>query len=246
MPLACALLAAPVTFVVGLVRPRLTAGTAIATAAAATAAVLWGWSQGGGHVSFPWVPTWGLRLEFTLDGLGALYALLATGVGLAVLVYAWGYLPRHLHHQGRPASDVLPFYAFVLLFMGAMVGLALAQDLVLLFVFWDLTAIASYFLIAFDRAERSARAAALSALFVTGVSAVLLLVGAVSLGAVYGTFSVPALAERAEPGAFLTVCNLLIVVAALAKCAQAPLHFWLPRAMAAPTPVSAYLHSTLR
>ncbi len=81
VPLACALLAAPVTFIIGLVRPRLTAGAAIATAA-----VLWDWSQGGGHVSLPWVPTWGLRLEFTLDGLGALYALLATGVGLLVLV----------------------------------------------------------------------------------------------------------------------------------------------------------------
>ena len=243
LPLACALLAAPVTLLVGLVRPRLTAAVAVGSAAVSTLAVLWGWARGGGSLELPWVPTWGLRLEFTFDGLGALYALLATGVGLLVLVYASSYLPRHLHHQGRPDSDALPFYAFVLLFMGAMVGLAFAGDLVLLFVFWDLTAVASYFLIAFDRAELSARAAALSALFVTGVSAVLLLVGAVFLGAAYGTFSVTELAERAEPGAFLTGCSLLIVVAALAKCAQAPLHFWLPRAMAAPTPVSAYLHS---
>ena len=243
LPLACALLAAPVTFGIGLIRPRLTAGAAVASAAVSTLAVLWGWGRGGGSIDLPWVPTWGLRLEFTFDGLGALYALLATGVGLLVLVYASSYLPRHLHHQGRPDSDALPFYAFVLLFMGAMVGLSMSQDLVLLFVFWDLTAIASYFLIAFDRAALNARAAALNALFITGVSAVLLLVGAVLLGAAYGTFSVPKLAARDEPGAFLAGCNLLIVVAALAKCAQAPLHFWLPRAMAAPTPVSAYLHS---
>ena len=113
-------------------RPARTARTALAVS---TLAVLWGWGRGGGSIDLPWVPTWGLRLEFTFDGLGAPYAPLATGVGLPVLVYASSYLPRHLHHQGRPASDALPFYAFVLLFMGARVGLAFAEDLVLLFVF---------------------------------------------------------------------------------------------------------------
>src|SRR5215211_8094195 len=124
-----------------------------------------------------------------------------------------------------------------------MVGLAMAQDLILIFVFWDLTAIASYYLIGFDRHKEESRASALMALLVTGITAVLLLIGALFLYAAHGTFSVPELAELVEPGPLLTGCGLLIAVAGLAKSAQVPLHFWLPRAMAAPTPVSAYLHS---
>jgi multicomponent Na+:H+ antiporter subunit A len=135
------------------------------------------------------------------------------------------------------------FYFFVLLFMGAMVGLAMAQDLILLFLFWDLTAIASYYLIGYDAHKEESRASALMALLVTGVSAVLLLIGALLLYEAYGTFSIPELARRVEAGPLLACCGLLIAISGLAKGAQAPLHFWLPRAMAAPTPVSAYLHS---
>ncbi len=131
----------------------------------------------------------------------------------------------------------------MLFFMGSMVGLAMAQDLVLLFVFWDLTAVASYYLIAYDRHDPDARASALMALVVTGVTAVLLLIGTLVLYAAYETLSVPELAGRVEPGLLLDVAGLLIVAAALAKSAQVPFHFWLPRAMAAPSPVSAYLHS---
>ena len=127
--------------------------------------------------------------------------------------------------------------------MVSMVGLACARDLVLLFVFFDLTAVASYFLIGFDRDRREARGAALMALLVTGISAVALLLGAVLLYDAYGTFSLPELFERARDDTTTTVACALIAVAALAKSAQVPLHFWLPRAMAAPTPVSAYLHS---
>ena len=127
--------------------------------------------------------------------------------------------------------------------MASMVGLACARDLVLLFVFFDLTAVASYFLIGFDRDRREARGAALMALLVTGVSAVGLLAGAALLYAEYGTFSLPELFERAQGGTTPRPPSALIAVAALAKSAQVPLHFWLPRAMEAPTPVSAYLHS---
>src|SRR3712207_2146381 len=193
--------------------------------------------------SLAWVPSWDLRFALSLDGLAALYALLATGIGFAVLLYSSRYLPLHLEHEGRPESEGVRFYFFVLLFMGSMVGLAMAQDLILLFVFWDLTAIASYFLIGFDRHKEESRASALMALLVTGITAVLLLIGALFLYAAHGTFSVPVLAGRVEPGPLLTSCGLLIAVAGLAKSAQVPFHFWLPRAMAAPTPVSAYLHS---
>ena len=184
-----------------------------------------------------------LRLSFALDGLGALYALLATGVGALVFAYGTRYLTVHLEHEGRPAGERWRFWPWMALFAVAMVGLATAQDLVLLFVFFDLTAVCSYFLIGFDRGRREARTAALMALLVTVVSAVAMLVAAVLLYAVHGTFSIPELIARAGPGPVTTTAAALLAVAALAKSAQVPLHFWLPRAMAAPTPVSAYLHS---
>ena len=242
LPVALALLAAPVTAGVGAIRAAYAAPVGAAFAALAALSVLWGWSAGG-SVDLAWVPSWDLRIALSLDGLAALYALLATGIGFLVLVYSSRYLPLHLEHEGRPESDAVRFYFFVLLFMGSMVGLAMAQDLILLFLFWDLTAIASYYLIGYDAHKEESRASALMALLVTGVTAVLLLIGALLLYAAHDTFSIPELARRVEPGPLLTASGLLIVVAGLAKSAQVPLHFWLPRAMAAPTPVSAYLHS---
>jgi multicomponent Na+:H+ antiporter subunit A len=221
----------------------LDAWTSVACAASAFAAALAGWLAGGVAVDVPWAPTLGLRLDLALDGLGALYAMLATGIGVAVFAYGTAYLPWHLEHEGRPAREGRRFWAWMVLFMASMVGLACARDLVLLFVFFDLTAVASYFLIGFDRDRREARGAALMALLVTGVSAVALLIGAVLLFGEYGTFSLPELFERAGGGTTTAVAGGLISVAALAKSAQVPLHFWLPRAMEAPTPVSAYLHS---
>jgi multicomponent Na+:H+ antiporter subunit A len=218
------------------------AWAAAASAAASFVACLAVWLAGGGAIDVAWAPTLGLRLEFALDGLGALYALLATGIGALVFAYGAGYMPWHLERERRQADDAWRFWPWMVLFMVSMVGLACSLDLILLFVFFDLTAVASYFLIGFDR-NRDARGAALMALLVTGVSAVALLIGAVLLYAAYGTFSVPELSERAESGPTTTAAAALIAVAALAKSAQAPLHFWLPRAMAAPTPVSAYLHS---
>ena len=243
LPLTLALLAAPATIIVGALKPAYAAPVGTAFAALAAVATLWAWLVGGGVVDLAWVPSWDLRFALSLDGLAALYALLATGIGFTVLVYSYRYLPLHLEHEGRPEPDAVRFYFFVLLFMGSMVGLAMAQDLILLFVFWDLTAIASYYLIGYDDHKEESRASALMALLVTGITAVLLLIGVLFLYAAYGTFSVPELARRVEPGPLLTGCGLLVAFAGLAKSAQAPLHFWLPRAMAAPTPVSAYLHS---
>ena len=226
-------------------RPGSPALPAISVAAAAVAfvAVLVAWNGGATSIDVPWVPTLGLRIDLALDGLGVLYALLATGVGAVVFAYGAAYLPLHLAHAERPAADARRFWPWMVVFMGAMVGLACARDLVLLFLFFDVTAIASYFLIGFDRNRIEARGAALMSLTVTGVSAVLLLLGAVLLHAEYGTFHLPTLFEEARPGPETAVATALIAVAALAKSAQVPLHFWLPRAMAAPTPVSAYLHS---
>jgi len=222
---------------------RRAATAAITTAAGTLLALAWGWSAGGGAVDVAWAPTWDLRLAFELDGLAALYGGLAAAVGLLVFIYASAYMPRHLDHQGRSRDEAARLHGAMVLFLVAMLGLVTAQDLILLFVFWDLTAVASWLLIGFDRQDRGARLSALMALLVTGVSAVALLVGILVLRAEYGTTNLPELLEIARPGAAVTVAGALIAVAALAKSAQVPFHFWLPRAMAAPTPVSAYLHS---
>ena len=190
-----------------------------------------------------WASTLDLRFAVDLDGLATLYSLLATGVGFLVVVYSSRYIPLHLHHEGRPQAYAVRFHFFILMFMGSMVGLAMAQDLILIFLFWDLTAIASYYLIGYDAHAEESRASALMALLITGITAVLLLIGALMFYRVYGTFSVPELTQLTEPGLFLIVAGGLIAVAGLAKSAQVPFHFWLPKAMAAPTPVSAYLHS---
>ncbi|WP_189226851.1 hydrogen gas-evolving membrane-bound hydrogenase subunit E [Saccharothrix coeruleofusca] len=216
---------------------------ACAAALAGFALCLLGWLAGGGAFALPWAPSLDLELSFALDGLAVLYGLLATGVGALVFAYGTRYLSLHLEHQRRQAVERWRFWPWMALFAVAMVGLATAQDLVLVFVFFDLTAVCSYFLIGFDRAEREARTSALMALLVTVVAAVAMLVAAVLLYAAHGTFSIPELLARAAPSATTTLAAALLAVAALAKSAQVPLHFWLPRAMAAPTPVSAYLHS---
>ena len=224
-------------------RPTRLAWVAVAVAAAMCVVLLAGSAAGDWAVSLPWAPSLGVRLEFALDGLAVVYGLLAAGIGLLVFLYATAYLPRHLAHEGSPATASRGFWAWMVVFLVAMVGLATARDLIVMFVFFDLTAVASYFLIGFDRHKAEARGAAFMALLVTGVSAVAMLLGAVLLFTEYGTFSLPELFDVAAPSPVTTAASLLIAVAALTKSAQVPLHFWLPRAMAAPTPVSAYLHS---
>jgi multicomponent Na+:H+ antiporter subunit A len=226
-----------------MIRTNLAAPIGAAFAALAFAATLYGWLSGGGSVDVAWASTLDLRFAVDLDGLATLYSLLATGIGFLVVVFSSRYIPLHLHHEDRPQSYAVRFHFFILMFMGSMVGLAMAQDLILVFVFWDLTAIASYYLIGYDAHQEESRSSALMALLVTGITAVLLLIGALMFYRVYGTFSIPKLAELTEPGLLLIVAGGLIAVSGLAKSAQVPFQFWLPRAMAAPTPVSAYLHS---
>lgn len=184
----------------------------------------------GAAVDVPWAPTWGLRFSIEVDDLALLYGLLAGGVGVLVFTYATAYVQRQ---QVR-------LHAAMVLFLVSMIGLVVSRDLILLFIFWDLTAVASWLLIGFDRSSRNARLSALMALLVTTISAVLMLIGILLLRAEYGTVELDELFAVAQGE---TVAGALIAVAALAKSAQVPLHFWLPRAMAAPTPVSAYLHS---
>ena len=188
--------------------------------------------------SWPWVAGLGIRLAFRLDGLSLLFALLVTGIGALVLVYGGGYL------KGDPR---LPrFYSAILFFMAAMLGLVLADDAIALFVFWELTSVSSYLLIGFDHEQEKARKAALQALFVTGGGGLALLAGLLLLGEVAGTLQLSALGAQAgaiQAHALYLPALLLVLLGAFTKSAQFPFHFWLPGAMAAPSPVSAYLHS---
>ncbi|MGH7279517.1 MAG: proton-conducting transporter membrane subunit, partial [Candidatus Rokuibacteriota bacterium] len=233
LPLAIALLA-PAAAGAGLYRPAWTPWIAVSAAGLTFAATAAAWGLGAPAIDREWAPTVDLRLQFALDGLAALFALVASGIGLVVLLYASRYVPRHLEHQDRPPRENVRFHGFMLLFLAAMIGLAIAQDLILLFVFFELTAITSYFLIGYDRTQVEAREAALMALLVTGIASILFLVGALQLHAQHGTFAIGELLRRApEAGATLSVPVALIAVAAFAKSAQVPFHFWLPVAMAA-------------
>jgi multicomponent Na+:H+ antiporter subunit A len=142
---------------------------------------------GGATVSatYPWAPALGVNLSFYLDGLSLLFALLILGIGALILIYAGGYLGAH-HHLGR-------FYTFLLLFMAAMLGLVLADNLFTLFVFWDLTSISSYLLIGFSHQRAESRAAATQALLVTGGGGLALLAGLIMLGLAGGSFELSTL-----------------------------------------------------
>ncbi len=192
----------------------------------------------------PWVPELGIHLAFRLDGLSITFGLLISGIGALVLTYAGGYMgddPR----LGRLCG-------LLLMFLAAMLGVVFSDDLFVLFVFWELTSIASWLLIGFKHEQAEARDSARMALLVTGAGGLALLAGLVLLTAAAAGSGIPldratrisALAGVGLSGhPLFTPSLVLIVVGAFSKSAQMPLHFWLPRAMTAPTPVSAYLHS---
>jgi multicomponent Na+:H+ antiporter subunit A len=189
-------------------------------------------------VNVAWVPSLGVNFALQIDGLALLFALLISGVGTLVFVYAGAYLAGHPH---------LPrFYLILTLFMVSMLGLVLADNLLLVFVFWELTSLTSFLLIGFDHERPAARAAALQALLVTGAGELAMLAGLILLGASGGTFQVSELLTRGDAiraDALYPAMLLLVFAGAFTKSAQVPFHFWLPNAMEAPTPVSAYLHS---
>ncbi|MBN1447716.1 MAG: putative monovalent cation/H+ antiporter subunit A [Bacteroidetes bacterium] len=196
--------------------------------------------QAGGERTFSvtWIPSLGISLAFRLDGLSLLFALLIAGVGTLVVIYAGGYLGGH-PHRGR-------FYAFLFLFMSSMLGVVLADNLFLLFVFWELTSVASFLLIGFSHEKEEARRSALQALLITGLGGLAMMAGFILIAIAGGTSEVSELLSRGDllrSHELYLPALLLLLLGAFTKSAQAPFHFWLPGAMAAPAPVSAYLHS---
>jgi multicomponent K+:H+ antiporter subunit A len=185
-----------------------------------------------------WVPSLGLELAFRLDGLSVLFNLLILGIGLLILLYAHFYLSAE-EPFGR-------FYAFLVLFMASMVGIAMSDNLLLLWLFWELTSLSSFLLIGFWSHRSDARKGARMALTVTGAGGLALLAGLLLLADMVGSFEMEAVLTAgdtilADPRYPLMLA--LVLLGAFTKSAQFPFHFWLPHAMAAPTPVSAYLHS---
>jgi multicomponent K+:H+ antiporter subunit A len=189
-------------------------------------------------VAWAWLPEWGLNLSFRFDGLSFLFALLILGIGVLIVLYANYYLP---------ASDPLGrFLALLLAFAGGMLGVVFSENILLLLVFWEITSITSFLLIAYKYEAHDARIAARMALAVTGGGGLAMLAGLLLLGHIAGSFELSDILAcgpliRAHPLYALTL--VLILLGAFTKSAQFPFQFWLPNAMAAPTPISAYLHS---
>lgn len=190
------------------------------------------------YLFFEWIPALGLNFEFILDGLSMVFALLITGIGALVFLYAKAYMKSY--------SGTDKFYLYLMLFSAAMLGLVLSANLIQLFIFWELTSFLSYFLISFFHEKESARKAAFQSLYITGFGGLAMLAGIVLLGSVVDSYSLNdwiSGAETIKQSRFYLPGLLLILVGIFTKSAQFPFHFWLPGAMQAPAPVSSYLHS---
>ncbi|KQT47589.1 cation:proton antiporter [Aureimonas sp. Leaf454] len=185
-----------------------------------------------------WMPSLGLGLSLRMDGLAWLFAFLVTGIGLLVVIYARYYMSRE--------DPVARFFAFFLAFMGSMLGVVLSGNLIQIVFFWELTSLFSFLLIGYWHHNVAARDGARMALTVTGLGGLALLGGMLVLGNIVGSYDLDAVlaaGARVQAHPLYTTALVLILLGALTKSAQFPFHFWLPQAMAAPTPVSAYLHS---
>ncbi len=199
----------------------------------------------GGPVGFSreWIPGLNVALGFRADPFGLFFALLISGIGAVVGVYSIAYMPKV--EPGRLGQ----FYAGLLAFMGAMLGVALADDLILLFIFWEITSLTSFLLIGFWYEQETARQGALTALLVTALGGLTMMVGFLLIGIITETFSLnalvqnPDLVHRLLQSPLVLPALLLVLIGVMTKSAQWPFHFWLPGAMVAPTPVSTYLHA---
>jgi multicomponent Na+:H+ antiporter subunit A len=212
---------------------------ALAPASAAVYALTWtGRVMEGRHPTtvHEWVPGLGLELAFRMDTLSWLMLLLVGGVGALVLVYCSAYF-------SPTAQGLRRFGGVLTAFAGAMVGLVVADDVLLLFVFWELTTVFSYLLIGHYADRKAGRRAAMQAIVVTTAGGLAMLVGLVVLGVQAGTYRLSEIVADPPTGGAVTAAVVCLLVGAATKSALIPLHFWLPAAMAAPTPVSAYLHA---
>ncbi|WP_404471216.1 monovalent cation/H+ antiporter subunit A [Vreelandella venusta] len=195
----------------------------------------------GGIVSqqLSWIPLLGLDLALRVDGLTLLFGLLILGIGSLIIIYA-GYYLASSENDGR-------FFSYMMLFMTAMLGIVMADNLLLLWLFWELTSIASFLLIGFWGHRSDARRGARMALTVTAAGGLALLAGILLIGHEVGSFALPdvlAAGDQLRQASTYPIIMALVLLGAFTKSAQFPFHFWLPHAMAAPTPVSAYLHSS--
>ncbi len=188
--------------------------------------------------SIPYFSDLGVNLSFYLDGLSLMFALLISVFGFFIIIYAGGYLKGDAH-LGR-------FYMYLLMFMASMLGVVLASNLIALFIFWELTSISSFFLISYKHNYASARKSAQQALVITGLGGLALLAGFILIGLQTGTYELTELLQSPEvlqEFSFFPILLIFLLLGAFTKSAQWPFHVWLPNAMEAPTPVSAYLHS---
>lgn len=189
-------------------------------------------------LSYRWIPSLGVNFDFKIDGLSLLFALLITGIGTLIYFYAAYYLKKYPYLNR--------FYCYLSLFMGAMLGLVLSDNLITVFMFWELTSITSFFLIGFNNEDEGSRKSALTALAVTGLGGFFLLTGFLMIGNLAGSYSINELLNSSELLQNHSLYGLILIfifAGAFTKSAQFPFHYWLPGAMQAPTPVSAYLHS---
>ncbi|WP_028049257.1 Na+/H+ antiporter subunit A [Cellulomonas sp. URHD0024] len=210
---------------------------ALAPASAAVWALSWtsAVQRGDGPTeSVEWIPSLGIELTFRLDTLSWFMTLIVGGVGALVLVYCSAYFTT-------TASGLARFAAVFVAFEGAMLGLVTADDMLMLFVFWELTTVTSYLLIGHYAERKASRRAAMQAIVITTAGGLAMLVGILLLGEAAGTYRLSEVIARPPPG--MTVAIVCLLAGAITKSALIPFHFWLPAAMAAPTPVSAYLHA---
>ena len=185
-----------------------------------------------------WLPQLGLNLSFRLDALGLLFSLLITGIGTLIFIYAYYYL--------SPKNSLSKLYTLLMLFMAAMLGISLSNNLMLLLVFWELTSISSFLLVGYWSNYEAAQRGSRMALTITGMGGLCMLGGFILLGQITDTYEIDQILTMGgliQSHALFVPMLLLILMGAFTKSAQFPFHFWLPNAMAAPTPVSAYLHS---
>ncbi|HKV19965.1 MAG TPA: Na+/H+ antiporter subunit A [Mycobacterium sp.] len=191
-------------------------------------------------VDVSWVPELSMDITLRFDALAAIMSVLVLGIGALVLFYCADYFH---HHDGHTEKRLPSFAAELVAFSGAMFGLVVSDNMLVLYVFWELTTVLSFLLVGHYAERASSRKAAVQALLVTTAGGLAMLVGIVILGTVSGTYLLSELIAAPPSGIAVSVAVVLVLVGALAKSAIVPMHFWLPGAMAAPTPVSAYLHA---